>query len=51
LREGEIEGFKGCWRRSLLKFPESSSIAVAKEVDLGLQNDKIEKEYRRRKYL
>jgi len=51
LREGEIEGFEGHWRRSLLKFSESQSIVVAKEVDLGLQNDKMEKEYWRRKYL
>jgi len=51
LREGEIEGFEGCWRRSLLKFSESSSIAVAKKMDSGLQNDKMEKEYQRREYL
>jgi hypothetical protein len=51
LKEGEIESFESCWRRSLLEFSESSTIAVAEEVDLGLRDDKMEKEYWRRKYL
>jgi len=35
----------------LLKFLESSGGAAARKVDFGLKNDKMEKEYRRRKYL
>ena len=37
--------------RLLLKFLESSGNAAAVKVDFGLKNDKVEKEYRRRKYL
>jgi hypothetical protein len=39
------------WRRSLLEFLEFSGNAAARKVDFGLWNDKMEKEYQRRKYL
>ena len=32
----KIEELKGCWRKFLLEFLESSKSAAAKEVDLGL---------------
>jgi len=49
--EERIEDSEKCWRRSLLEFSKFSNRAAAKKVGLRLWNDRIEEEYRRRKYL
>jgi hypothetical protein len=49
--EEEIEDSKNHWRRSLLEFLSFSSSAAARKMGLRMQNDKMEEEYRRRKYL
>jgi len=48
---GEIEDLEDWWRRPLLEFLKFSNSAAAKRVDLRMWNDKMEEEYRRRKYL
>jgi len=51
-REEEgIEDSEDRWRRSLPEFLGSSNSAAARKVGLRVQNDKMEEEYQRRKYL
>jgi len=47
----QIEDLGDGEERPSLKFLESSGGAAAVNVDSGLENDKTEKEYPRRKYL
>jgi len=49
--EERIEDSGDCWRRSLPKFLKFSSSTAARKVGLRLWNDRMEEEYRRRKYL
>jgi len=49
--EEEIEDSKNHWRRSLLEFMSFSRSVAARKMGLRMQNDKMEEEYQRRKYL
>jgi len=49
--EERIEDSEDCWRRSLPEFLKFSNNAAARKVCLRMQNDKMEEEYQRRKYL
>jgi len=49
--EEKIEDSEDCWRRFLPEFFKFSNSAAARKVGLRLYNDKMEEEYRRRKYL
>jgi len=49
--EGGIEHSEDRWRRSLSEFLSFWNSAAARKVGLRMQNDKMEEEYRRKKYL
>jgi len=47
----KIDDLKSCWKGFSLEFLGFSNAAAARKIGLRMQNDKVEKECRRRKYL